>query len=164
MRLKYASSCSLVLVLALCPSFVHAQRYGFGLVKKTVTLERRLLPDVRLGQESVAIAFPRGAGGLDANLFSSDLETLVAQNSGGLRLVSQKPDYELRCYTTAYQPAQIPRRRKPHPSSWAKQESRQRNGRLTETLSLTPDSPVSPTERSPSRLASLFPSTRVVEE
>ena len=104
---KSSSSCSIAVVLALCPHLAHAQHYGFGLVKKTVTLERRLLPDVRLGQESVAIAFPRGSGGVDANLFSSDLETLVAQSSGGIRLVTQKPEYEIRCYPTAYQPAQI---------------------------------------------------------
>ena len=107
MRWNSASFCGMAVSLTLCPSLAHAQHYGFGMVKKTVTLERRLLPDVRLGQESVAIAFPRGAGGLDTNLFSSDLETLVAQNSGGIRLVAQRPEYEIRCYTTAYQPAQI---------------------------------------------------------
>ena len=106
MRWNSTTSCLLAAVFAVCSSCAHAQHYGFGMVKKTITLERRLLPDVRLGQESVAIVFPRGAGGMDTNLFSSDLETLVAQNSGGLRLVSQKPEYEIRCYTTAYQPAQ----------------------------------------------------------
>ena len=164
MRYKYASSCSLVLVLALCPSFVHAQRYGFGMVKKIVTLERRLLPDVRLGQESVAIAFPRGAGGLDVNLFSSDLETLVAQNSGGLRLVSQKPEYEIRCYTTAYQPAQITSKTEAAPKFLGKAgkptTEREAHGNIVLDARLT----VSPTERSSSRSVSLYLSTRVVEE
>ena len=107
MRWKSSISCSIAVFLALCPGIAQAQHYGFGIVKKTVTLQRRLLPDVRLGQESVQVVFPRGTGGLDGNLFSSDLETQVAQNSGVLRLVSQRPEYEIRCYTTAYQPAQI---------------------------------------------------------
>lgn len=94
-------------VLALCPWAFAAQHYGFGMSKKTVTLERRLLPDVRLGNVSVAVVFPRGTGGLDANLFSSDLETLVAQSGGGIRLVDRAPEYEIRCYTTAYQPPRI---------------------------------------------------------
>ena len=105
-RWKFLPSATAV-ALAFCASALHAQHYGFGISKKTVTLQRRLLPDVRLGQESVAVVFPRGPGGLDANLFSSDLETLVAQNSGGIRLVSKGAEYEIRCYTTAYQPAQI---------------------------------------------------------
>ncbi len=103
---KFSSS-SIACLLAVLPGSLQAQHYGFGVVKKTVTLQRRLLPDVRLGQDSVAVVFPRGSGGLDSNVFTSDLETQVAQNSGGIRLVSSGPEYEIRCYTTAYQPAQI---------------------------------------------------------
>ena len=40
-------------------------------------------------------------------MFSSDLETLVAQSGGGIRLVNRAPEYEIRCYTTVFQPAHI---------------------------------------------------------
>lgn len=94
-------------ILALGPLLLSAQHYGFGIAKKTVVLERHLLPDVQLGNVSVGVVFPRGAGGLDANLFASDLETLVAQSGGGIRLVARAPEYEIRCYTTALTPAHI---------------------------------------------------------
>lgn len=93
-------------ILAGVSGLFAAQRYGFGISKRTVILERRLLPDVQLGNVSLGIVFPRGTGGLNSSVFASDLETLLARG-GGIRLVSRQPEYEIRCYTTALQPAHI---------------------------------------------------------
>src|SRR5579875_3423032 len=88
-------------LLACFSGLCASPRYGFGISKKTVTLERRLLPDVQLGNVSLAVVFPRGTGGLDGNLFAADLETSLARSGGGIRLVNRAPEYEIRCYTTA---------------------------------------------------------------
>jgi hypothetical protein len=98
--------CVTTVLSGLCAT-ASGQHYNFGFVKRTVTLERRLLPDVELGNVSLAVVFPRGTAGLDGNLFSSDLETLVAQSGGGIRLVNKDPEFEIRCFTTGYQTPHI---------------------------------------------------------
>ncbi len=97
---------STVLLLIVSPAF-GSQRFGFGAIKKVVVLERRLVPEIRLGPESFAVAFPRGNGGIDANLFSSDLETFIARGNPGVRFSNNAPEFQIQCFPKAVQPVHI---------------------------------------------------------
>ncbi len=93
------------------PPRMAAEAYGFGgLMKRSVEVERRLVPEVQLSNVSINVVFPNGSNGLDAQRFKSQLESDIARGGQGIFLQERDPQYEIRLFVTGFDRPHIERK------------------------------------------------------